>query len=197
MLHFSATILAPPSRASSTNENCLIFLFKKITGSGWLSLGRRFGWCAVLCTSLLISRQHHKHFRCTQHNLKEGNSNSQKTIALLVHTHAAPDVLTIACISPPASPHNFNQWKSIKLFILKNYGIWLAAAKTQRCFFGLLSVVVGSWPVFLFACCLLVCALSSACVCVIFFVIIGKIFMRSLVFFLFVGPWVFIKLEQN
>ena len=59
-------------------------------------------------------------------------------------THAKPDVLTIAGISPPTSLHNFNQWKSLNIKIPGSD--WLSTFLSPGTFVSL-AELVGPWPV--------------------------------------------------
>ena len=59
-------------------------------------------------------------------------------------THAKPDVLTIAGISPPTSLHNFNQWKSLNIKIPGSD--WLSTFLSPETFVSL-AELVGPWPV--------------------------------------------------
>ena len=80
-------------------------------------------------------------------------------MAFIVIPYAKPFVLAITCIFPLPELTKFQSMKTVKIFILKISRDLIGCCKTLRFFLGVLSVVVGSWPILVLGCRLLVYAL--------------------------------------
>ena len=80
-------------------------------------------------------------------------------MAFIVIPYVKPFVLAITCIFPLPEITKFQPMETGKIFILKISRDLIDCCKNSTFFLGVLSVVVGSWPVLVLGCRLLVYAL--------------------------------------